>query len=54
MKGIVFLGNRRCEVREVPVPEPGDGEVQIRVKATGICGSDLHVYRSTTATDQVR
>ena len=54
MKGIVFLGNRRCEVREVPVPEPGDGEIQIRVKATGICGSDLHVYRRTTATDQVR
>ena len=54
MKGIVFLGNRRCEVREFPVPEPGAGEVLIRIKATGICGSDLHVYRDATATDQIR
>ncbi len=29
---------------EVPSPaEPGDGEVRVRVLATGICGSDLHV-----------
>jgi len=46
MRGIVFVGNRRCEVREFPIPEPGRGEVLIRVKATGVCGSDLHVYRS--------
>ena len=54
MKGIVFLGDRRCEVREFPVPEPATGEVLIRIKATGICGSDLHVYRDATATDQIR
>jgi len=54
MKGIVFLGDRRCAVREFPVSEPGAGEVSIRIKATGICGSDLHVYRSATATDQIR
>jgi len=54
MKGIVFLGNRRCEVREFPVPEPGPGEVLLRIKATGICGSDLSVYRSETSSDQIR
>ncbi len=54
MKGVVFLGNRRCAVREFPVPEPGVGEVLIRIKATGICGSDLHVYRSDLASDQIR
>jgi len=54
MKGVVFLGNRRCEVRNVPVAEPGHGEVLIRIMATGICGSDLHVYRSDTQSDQVR
>jgi len=54
MKGIVFLGSRRCEVREFPIGEPGDEEVLIRIKATGICGSDLHVYRSETGTDQIR
>jgi alcohol dehydrogenase, propanol-preferring len=28
---------------EVPVPEPGDGEVLIRVHACGVCRTDLHV-----------
>jgi threonine dehydrogenase-like Zn-dependent dehydrogenase len=54
MKGVVFLGNRRCEVREFPIPKPGRGEALLRIKATGICGSDLHVYRSEKATDQIR
>lgn len=30
--------------REVPVPEPGEGEVLIKVSRIGICGSDIHVY----------
>ena len=54
MKGIVFLGNRRCEVRDFPVAEPGRGQVLLRIEATGICGSDLSVYRSGQATDQIR
>jgi 2-desacetyl-2-hydroxyethyl bacteriochlorophyllide A dehydrogenase len=31
-------------VHEVPVPEPGAGEVLLRVSRCGICGSDLHWY----------
>jgi threonine dehydrogenase-like Zn-dependent dehydrogenase len=31
-------------VRELPEPEPRRGEVLIRVRACGICGSDVHVY----------
>jgi alcohol dehydrogenase, propanol-preferring len=31
------------ELREIPVPEPGPGEVLIRVAAAGACHSDLHV-----------
>jgi len=54
MKGVVFLGGRRCEVREFPVPEPEHGEALIRIEATGICGSDLHVYRSDQTSDQIR
>jgi len=27
-----------------PTPEPGDGEVRLRVRYVGICGSDLHYY----------
>ena len=45
MKGIVFTGNRHCELRDLPIPEPAADEVRIRIMATGICGSDLSVYR---------
>ena len=40
-----FIGGKeKIEVREVPVPSPGPGEVLLRVRACGICGSDLHFY----------
>lgn len=32
-------------LEEVPVPEPGPDEVLIEVHTTGICGTDLHIYR---------
>jgi len=31
-------------VADVPVPQPGINDVQIRVLRTGICGTDLHIY----------
>src|SRR5512147_538230 len=46
MRGAVFLGNRRIEVRTFPDPTPGPGEVVIQMKASGMCGSDLKFYRS--------
>jgi threonine dehydrogenase-like Zn-dependent dehydrogenase len=33
-------------VREAPVPEPGPGEVRLKVRYCGICGSDLSVYKT--------
>lgn len=33
-----------AELREVPIPEPGPGEVLIKVEATTICGTDVHIY----------
>jgi threonine dehydrogenase-like Zn-dependent dehydrogenase len=47
MRGIVFLGNRKLELREFPDPTPGPGEVVLAMKASGMCGSDLHHYRAT-------
>jgi threonine dehydrogenase-like Zn-dependent dehydrogenase len=34
-------GNSTVEMRTVPVPTPGHGEVLLRVKASTICGSDI-------------
>lgn len=32
------------ELRKVPVPQPGPGEVLIKVHKTAICGTDVHIY----------
>jgi threonine dehydrogenase-like Zn-dependent dehydrogenase len=46
MRGVVLPGLRRVEYREYPVPEPGHGQVLLRMKASGLCGSDLRaIYR---------
>jgi threonine 3-dehydrogenase len=34
-----------AELRHVPVPSPGPGEVLVRVEAASLCGTDLHIYR---------
>lgn len=45
MRGLVLPGDRRTEWRDFPEPEPGPGEVVVRMRATAVCGSDLHQYR---------
>ena len=45
--GVVLFGNKSLEVREFQNLEPGLNEAWIEVKAAGICGSDLHFYRSS-------
>ncbi len=37
-------GPGNVELREVPVPKIGPGEVLIRVREAGICGTDLHIF----------
>jgi threonine dehydrogenase-like Zn-dependent dehydrogenase len=46
VRGAVFLGDRKVELRSFPDPTPGPGEVVIQMKASGMCGSDLKFYRS--------
>jgi threonine dehydrogenase-like Zn-dependent dehydrogenase len=41
MLGALLPGNSTAELREFAVPEPGHGEVVIRMKASTICGSDI-------------
>lgn len=50
MRGVVFLGDRKLELREFPDPTPGPRDVVIEIKASGICGTDLHHYRAPAAT----
>jgi len=46
MKAAFLPGNSTVEIREVPVPEPGNGEVLLAVEASTICGSDIRaIYR---------
>src|SRR5262245_65817199 len=46
MKGVVFLGDRKLELREFPDPTPGQRDVILEIKASGMRGSDLHNYRA--------
>lgn len=41
MSAAYLPGNSTVEMRKVPVPAPGHGEVLLRVKASTICGSDI-------------
>jgi 2-desacetyl-2-hydroxyethyl bacteriochlorophyllide A dehydrogenase len=41
----LWLEDRALSVRDVPVPRPADGEALIRVRLSGICGTDLELVR---------
>ena len=44
MRAVFLPGDRQTELRSVPKPRPGDGEVLISLRAAGLCGSDLHMH----------
>ncbi len=33
-----------ADFMDIPIPVPGEGEVLVKVKATSICGTDVHIY----------
>ena len=45
MKALVITAPGQFELREVARPEPGPGEVRVRVRYLGCCGSDLNTFR---------
>jgi len=45
MKAAVFYGPRDIRTEEVEKPGIEDNEILVKVKACGICGSDLHMYK---------
>src|SRR5437868_1444342 len=44
MKALLLSRYNHLEIADLPDPQPGPGEVLIRVAACGICGSDVHGY----------
>jgi (R,R)-butanediol dehydrogenase / meso-butanediol dehydrogenase / diacetyl reductase len=46
VRAVVLADDRTLEVRDLELPEPGDGQVRVRVAACGICGTDLHMRPS--------
>ena len=44
MRAAELIAPFEFRLAEIPIDAPGPGEVQVRVEAVGICGSDLHAY----------
>lgn len=53
MKAAVLTGIGKVEIQERPVPEPARGEVRLRVRRVGVCGSDVHYYTHGAIGDAV-
>lgn len=45
MRVAVLDGPRRIRLARARIPEPGHGEIRVKIKHVGICGSDLETYR---------
>ncbi|MGQ9455111.1 MAG: zinc-dependent alcohol dehydrogenase [Armatimonadota bacterium] len=45
MKAVFVKAPLKVQMREVPVREPGPHEVLVRIRACGICGTDIHIAR---------
>lgn len=48
MKALVLEAYRTLVYKDIPEPDPGYKEVKVQIKATGICGSDVHGYDGTS------
>lgn len=49
MKALVLTSPGKFEIRQVPIPEPGPGEVLCKIRAVAICGSDPEIIRGDLA-----
>lgn len=54
MRAVYFTGNRMLELREVPDPTPAADEVILEIRSSGICGTDLHAYRTTEPSPNIQ
>jgi threonine dehydrogenase-like Zn-dependent dehydrogenase len=51
MKAAAFMGIKNIQLVDIEKPKPKNDGVLIKVKACGICGSDIHVYNSDLLTE---
>lgn len=49
MKAAITADTRKIEYADVQTPKPGPADVLLALRYTGICGSDIHVYRGEFA-----
>lgn len=47
MKAAVLRGIKDLRLEEIPDPEPGHGEVLVRISVAGVCGTDVHMWSGT-------
>lgn len=52
MKALVLSAYRQLDLVDMPIPKCGEDDLLIRVKACGICGSDVHGYDGSTGRRQ--
>jgi len=52
MKAAFYNGKGHMEVKEFDTPKPNEEEVLVKLKATGICGSDLNMNKAKSAADE--
>ncbi len=45
MRAVVFRGVNDIRLEDVSKPRPGAGEAVIKITATTICGTDVHIVR---------
>ena len=53
LAGRLDLVNTKFEMTHIDVPEPGVGEVRVKVRAAGICLSDVHLIDGTLTKDDI-
>ena len=51
MRAVIFPATETVRVEQVPDPSPQRDEVVVRVAVSGLCGTDLHIYRNEYMSD---
>jgi (R,R)-butanediol dehydrogenase/meso-butanediol dehydrogenase/diacetyl reductase len=44
MKAAIYQGAQRFEVKDIPRPQPGSGQLLVKINRSAICGTDVHAF----------